>query len=85
MAVQISVTKYLKAVKRTVLILTTKVLTFIFPETKWYKSAIIVSNFFGLFYKVRSRKKSKGFSKAQDVNSFLSLMTRRQKKISNTI
>lgn len=38
-----------------------------------------MTNLFRFFIPFRSKKKSKGFCKAQDLNSFLSLMTREQK------
>jgi hypothetical protein len=79
MALKLSGSDYLFAIKRAFFILIVKALTFIFPESKWYKSAILLSNFFGLFKVLRSKIKSKGLFKAQDLNSFLSLMTRRQR------
>ncbi len=65
--------------KRNIKIVTIKVVTRLFSESKWYKMAILITPLSKFFKPFRSKKKSIGFLKAQDLNSFLALMTREQK------
>jgi hypothetical protein len=69
----------LTKLKRNIKIITIKILTKLFSETKWYSVAVLITYLSKFFKPFRSKKNSIGFFRAQDLNSFLSLMTREQK------
>lgn len=66
-------------IKRNIKIVTIKIVTKLFSESKWYRVAILISHLSKLLKPFRSKKKSIGFLRAQDLNTFLALMTREQK------
>ena len=65
--------------KRNIIIYIIKTITWLFHPSKWYRLAILLSRFFKFYKPFRTKKKTIGFLKAQDLNMFLALMTRRQK------